>query len=156
MDMRITRGTTPTFNFILPFSSEMDNIILTFTQNGEKIRQYEKSEMTITPILTETENSDITDENSGDEFISNNIDVEYPDPEEDENEVYCNCSIMMSQEDTLSFIFYPAAEKNIAVSQFKILVNNEVFVSDPVNFRIMGDLDGNIIGPSGQEEQDGQ
>lgn len=156
MDMKIIRGTTPTFNFILPFTSEMDNVILTFTQNGEIIRQYKKGEMTITPILTETENSDITDENSDDEFISNDANVEYPDPEEDKNEVYCNCSIVMSQEDTLSFVFYPAEEKNIAVSQFKILINNEVFVSDPVNFRIYGDLDGNVIGPSGQEEQDGQ
>lgn len=155
MDMKIVRGTTPTFNFILPFTSEMDNVILTFTQNGEVIRQYKKGEMTITPILTETENSGITDKNEGDEFISNNSDSEYSESEADENEVYCNCSIVMSQEDTLSFVFYPAEEKNIAVSQFKILIDNEVFVSDPVNFRIYGDLDGNIIAPSGQEEQDG-
>lgn len=146
MDMKITRGTTPTFNFILPFSYDVDDIRLTFMQNGQIIKQYGKDDMTITPILTETENSDIVDENYGDEFISNDYDTEYPEPEEDENEVYCNCSIVMSQEDTLSFLFYPAAEKNIAISQFKILINNEVYVSDPVNFRIYGDLDGNIIG----------
>lgn len=146
MDMKITRGTTPTFNFILPFSYDMDDIRLTFMQNGQTIKQYGKGDMTITPILTETENSDIVDENYGDEFSSNDYDAEYPGPEEDENEVYCNCSITMSQEDTLSFNFYPAAEKNIAISQFKILIGNEVYVSDPVNFRIYGDLDGNIIG----------
>ena len=146
MDMKITRGTTPTFNFILPFSYDMDDIRLTFMQNGRVIKRYESVDMVITPILTETENSDIVDENYGDEFISNDYDAEYPKPEEDENEVYCNCSITMSQEDTLSFNFYPAAEKNIAISQFKILIDNEVYVSDPVNFRIYGDLDGNIIG----------
>ena len=54
----------------------------------------------------------------------------------------------MSQEDTLSFGFYPAAEKNIAISQFKILIDGEVYVSDPVNFRVYGDLDGEIIGES--------
>ena len=146
MDMKITRGTTPTFNFILPFSYDVDDIRLTFMQNGQIIKQYGKDDMTITPILTETENSDIVDENYGDEFISNDYDTEYPESGEDENEVYCNCSIIMSQEDTLSFLFYPAAEKNIAISQFKILIDNEVYVSDPVNFRIYGDLDGNIIG----------
>lgn len=146
MDMKITRGTTPTFNFILPFSYDVDDIRLTFTQNGQIIKQYRKDDMTITPILTETENSDIVDENYGDEFISNDYDAEYPEPGEDENEIYCNCSIVMSQEDTLSFLFYPAAEKNIAISQFKILIDDEVYVSDPVNFRIYGDLDGNIIG----------
>lgn len=146
MDMKITRGTTPTFNFILPFSYDVDDIRLTFMQNGQIIKQYGKDDMTITPILTETENSDIVDENYGDEFISNDYDTEYPESGEDENEVYCNCSIIMSQEDTLSFLFYPAAEKNIAISQFKILINDEVYVSDPVNFRIYGDLDGNIIG----------
>ena len=146
MDMKITRGTTPTFNFILPFSYDMDDIRLTFMQNGRVIKRYESVDMTITPVLTETENSDITDENYGDEFSSNDYDTEYPEPEEDENEAYCNCSITMSQEDTLSFGFYPAAEKNIAISQFKILIGNEVYVSDPVNFRIYGDLDGNIIG----------
>ena len=146
MDMKITRGTTPTFNFILPFSYDMDDIRLTFMQNGQIIKQYGKDDMTITPILTETENSDIVDESYGDEFISNDYDTEYPESGEDENEVYCNCSIIMSQEDTLSFLFYPAAEKNIAISQFKILIDDEVYVSDPVNFRIYGDLDGNIIG----------
>ena len=146
MDMKITRGTTPTFNFILPFSYDVDDIRLTFTQNGELIKQYSKSDMVITPILTETENSDIVDENHGDGFISNDYDAEYPEPEEDENEVYCNCSIVMSQEDTLSFHFHPAAEKNIAISQFKILIGDEVYVSDPVNFRIYGDLDGELIG----------
>ena len=146
MDMKITRGTTPTFNFILPFSYDMDEIKLTFMQNGQTIKQYNKDDMTITPVLTETENSDIVDENYGDEFSSNDYDAEYPKPGEDENEAYCNCSITMSQEDTLSFLFYPAAEKNIAISQFKILIDDEVYVSDPVNFRIYGDLDGNIIG----------
>lgn len=148
MDMKITRGTTPTFNFILPFSYDMDDIRLTFMQNGRVIKRYESVDMTITPVLTETENSDITDENYGDEFSSNDYDTEYPEPEEDENEAYCNCSITMSQEDTLSFGFYPAAEKNIAISQFKILIGNEVYVSDPVNFRVYGDLDGEIIGES--------
>lgn len=150
MDMKIVRGTTPTLNFILPFDltsqTSSSNVILTFTQNGEKVVQYEKEDMEITPIITETENSDITDENHGDSFISNDYDVDesdYPEPEEDE-ETYCNCAVVMSQEDTLAFHFYPAAEKNIAISQFKIVIGEEVFVSDPVNFRIYGDLDGEV------------
>ena len=151
MDMKITRGTTPTLNFILPFDYNMDDIRLTFRQNGEIIKQYEKDDMVITPILTETENSNITDENYGDGFSSNDYDAERLESKDDNNEVYCNCSIIMSQEDTLSFGFYPAAEKNIAISQFKILIGGEVYVSDPVNFRVYGDLDGNIIGEGNEE-----
>ena len=76
MDLKITRGTTPTLNFILPFSYDVDDIRLTFKQNGETIRQYGKDDLVITPILTETENSDITDENYGDEFSSNDYNAE--------------------------------------------------------------------------------
>ncbi len=139
MDMKIVRGTTPTFNFILPFSSEVDMVILTFMQNGEKINQFDRDRMVITPILTESENSDIIDNNKGDEFSSNDYDYS---SEEASDEVYCNCAITMTEEETLAFGFYPAAEKNIVYSQFKIVSGDEVFVSDPVNFRVYGDLDG--------------
>ena len=38
MSMKIIRGTTPTLEFVLPFEKEkIQNVVLTFMQNGEKI-----------------------------------------------------------------------------------------------------------------------
>ncbi len=46
MNMKIIRGTTPTFNFTLPFKSqEIANAVLTFSQNGEKIIQADMSRL---------------------------------------------------------------------------------------------------------------
>lgn len=143
MNMKLIRGTTPRLNFLLPFdSTAISQIYLTFMQNGERIVQYDMSQLDIEPVGTEMEDSSITDANHGDYLIVNDID--YNPGEDQEQEVYCNCAIDMSEEDTLKFTFYPAAEKNIAYSQFKICTDSEVFVSDPINFRIYGDLDGKV------------
>lgn len=147
MKMKITRGTTPILNFVLPFNyTEINSIYVTFTQNGEKIIQLDDSEFEVSPLLTETENSDITDVNYGDDFVSNNIDFEGFDVNEDEGEYYINCALHLTEEQTLGFTFWPAAEKNIAIVQFKVVVGEEVYISNPVNFRIYGDLDGEIRG----------
>lgn len=147
MKMKITRGTTPILNFVLPFNyTEVDNIYATFTQNGEKIIQLDNSEFEVSPLLTETENSDITDSNYGDSFPSNDINFEGFDVNEDEGKYYINCALRLTEEQTLGFTFWPAAEKNIAIVQFKVVVGEEVYVSDPVNFRIYGDLDGQVRG----------
>ena len=162
MNMKIVRGTTPTLNFILPFGKdEMSEVILTFSQNGEKIIQYSGDDLTIEQVEIETENSIIIDENHGDGFISNDYDYEYDEYESDseeepEKEIYCNCSVHMKQEETLSFKFYPAAEKNIVVSQFKIVASDdEVYVSDPLNFRVYGDTDGQVRPLIVEEESEG-
>ena len=54
----------------------------------------------------------------------------------------------MSQEDTLAFKFYPAAEKNLAVIQVRLLTKDgEAYASDPVTERIMGVLKNGVIPP---------
>ena len=143
MDMKITRGTTPTLNFILPFStSEINKIYFTFHQNGKLVFEKDNSELILVDINTSTENGFVIDENSDDEFSSNDAYQE----EQEEQESYCNCSIHLSQEDTLGFTFYAAAEKNIAYCQFRIVdKDEEAYASDPLNFRIYGVLrDGEI------------
>ena len=163
MKMKITRGTTPLLNFVLPFNYEaISGIYVTFTQNGEKIIQLTNSDFEVVPLLAETENSDITDSNHGDEFISNDIDFEGYEVGEGEEEFYIACILHLTQEQTLVFTFWPAAEKNIAVVQFKVLVNEdnfeEVYISNPTNFRIYGDLDGEVRGQAsvvpGEEENE--
>ena len=147
MRMKITRGTTPILNFVLPFNYEqIEGIYVTFSQNGERIIQLDNSEFDVFPLLTETENSDIIDTNLNDDFITNDINFDGLDINEDEEEFYINCALHLTQEQTLGFTFWPAAEKNIAIVQFKVLLNengsDEVYISDPVNFRVYGDLDG--------------
>ena len=154
MRMKITRGTTPTLNFVLPFNYDsVEDVYVTFSQNGEKILQLTSSEIEVVPLLAETENSEITDNNYGDEIVSNN--VNFSGTEADEQS-YIGCTIHLTQEQSLGFTFWPAAEKNIAIVQFKVLIHSEdsdpeVYISNPVNFRIYGDLDGEVRGISNEE-----
>lgn len=147
MDMKITRGTTPTLNFVLPFNThDIGDLYFTFMQNGEIIFEKKKNDCILEDIDTSTENGVITDENWGDSFPSNDADVNIDElenfeeeEEEEEEEYYCTCSIHLTQQDTLGFHFWPAAEKNIAYCQFRIVdLNEEAYASDPLNFRIYG------------------
>ena len=55
-------------------------------------------------------------------------------------------TVHLTQEDTLKFHFYPAAEKNIAVIQFRIITNDgEAYVSEPIYKRIFGILKDGVI-----------
>lgn len=150
--MKITRGTTPTYNFTLPFSTdEISDLYVTFMQNGEVLVEKALADVTLTSAEDETENSFITDENEGDSIASNNADVE--DEDSAESTSYCVCTASLTQEDTLAFTFYPAAEKNIVVVQIRILdVNGEAYASDPIQLRLYGILKDGVI-PS--EESDG-
>lgn len=125
----IIRGTTPYHNFILPILVEdIDAVYVTYLQNNEVI--LDKS-------------------NLKDEFEINNLidlenaNVEILTPEEQESS---QLTLHLSQEDTLKFHFYPAAKKNIAVIQIRILnKDGEAFASMPINERIFGVLHDGII-----------
>lgn len=125
----IIRGTTPYHNFILPILAEqIEAIYVTYLQNNEVI--LDKSNLT-------------------DDFDINNLldlenaNVEILTPEERESS---QLTIHLSQEDTLKFHFYPAAKKNIAVIQIRILTTDgEAFASMPINERIFGVLHDGII-----------
>lgn len=157
MRMKITRGTTPTLNFVLPFNYDsVEDVYVTFSQNGEKILQLTSSEIEVVPLLAETENSKITDNNYGDEIVSNNVDFNGTEVDE---QSYIGCTIHLTQEQSLGFTFWPAAEKNIAIVQFKVLIHSEdsdpeVYISNPVNFRIYGDLDGEVRGISNEDNSE--
>ena len=130
----IIRGTTPYHNFILPILVEdIKAIYVTYLQNDEVI---------LDKKILEGE------EESGDFIIANLKDLEnasIEDLSEKERES-CQLSLHLSQEDTLAFHFYPAARKNIAVIQIRILTtDDEAFASMPINERIFGVLHDGVI-----------
>lgn len=126
----IIRGTTPYHSFILPMSvADIQEIYITYLQNDS--------------VVLDKTGTDIT-------LVDNNDDLENASVEsldENEVEVSCTATVHLSQEDTLAFHFYPAAEKNIAVVQIRILdVDGEAYSSDPMRERIFGVIHDGVIG----------
>ncbi len=126
----IMRGTTPYHSFILPIKAEeIDKIYLTYLQNDKVILDKTNEDVTITDIVDLYENASM-EELTEEELNS------------------CQVVLHMSQEDTLAFKFYPAAEKNLAVIQIRLLTTDgEAYASDPVTERIMGVLKNGVIPP---------
>ena len=130
----IIRGTTPYHTFLLPLAAEdIQTVYVTYLQNEEVI--LEKTNL-----------------NSGDMEIVNiegmyeNASVEPLEDEEIVVEPTCQLTIHLSQEDTLKFHFYPAARKNTAVIQIRVLTTDgEAYASDPVRERIFGVLHEGVI-----------
>ena len=129
----IIRGTTPYHNFILPILVEdIKAIYVTYLQNDEVILDKQL----------------VDGEESSDFIIANLKDLENASMEElsEEERQSCQLTLHLSQEDTLAFHFYPAARKNIAVIQIRILTNDdEAFASMPINERIFGVLHDGVI-----------
>ena len=136
----IIRGTTPYHNFILPIlAEEISAIYVTYLQNNEVVLDKSSS----------TDNFEIT----------NLIDLENAQIEDlsEEEQQSSQLTLHLSQEDTLKFHFYPAAKKNIAVIQIRILTNGgEAFASMPINERIFGVLHDGVIPDEEEDEDDEQ
>ena len=117
----ITRGTTPYEFFVLP--DPIDKIAeayITYSQNGEIILDKKLSDAVVEPI---------------------------EETEETEAQPQTKLTLHLTQEDTLKFHFYPAAEKNIAWAQVRVLTNdNEAYATEPIQKRIYGILKDGVIG----------
>ena len=133
----IIRGTTPYHNFILPILAEdIKEVYVTYLQNKEVILDKGKEDVEINDLVDLYENASVEEL-----------------PEDESNS--CQLTVHLTQEDTLSFHFYPAAKKNIAVIQIRILTtNDEAFASMPINERIFGVLHDGVI-PDGVEDNEG-
>lgn len=131
----IIRGTTPYHSFILPIlAEEIKAVYVTYLQNDEVI--LDKSSLNPEDGITLTNLVDL--ENASVEIMS------------EEEQASCQLSIHLTQEDTLAFTFYPAARKNIAVIQIRILTtDDEAFASMPINERIFGVLHDGVISDEG-------
>ena len=131
----IIRGTTPYHKFILPLSvQDIEVIYVTYSQNDEVI-------LDKTNLADEFEISDIVEQ-------SEELSEETNEEGQEEIEVLpsSQLTLHLTQEDTLKFHFYPAARKNVAVIQIRILkTDGEVIVSMPINERIFGVLHDGII-----------
>lgn len=133
----IIRGTTPYHSFVLPLSSsQISNFYVTYTQNGEIVidKQMGADGVEIADVNLSTENANV--ENLQDEEI-----------EIDEQTTGSKITIHLTQEETLGFHFYPAAEKNLAIIQIRILdTDGEAYASTPVQERIFGVIKDGVIG----------
>lgn len=125
----ITRGTTPYHSFVLPLKTEdISEVYITYLQNREVILDKSISDVTMVDIDDEYENASMNE--PLEDFVPS-----------------CELTIHLTQEDTLKFHFYPAAEKNIAVIQIRVLTTEgEAYASEPIHERIFGILKDGVIG----------
>ena len=135
----IIRGTTPYHRFILPLSSEdIETVYITYAQNDKVI--LDKSN-----IANEFEIEDIIEQIEESSEETNELEEQ---EEQEETKVLSSSqlTVHLTQEDTLKFHFYPAARKNVAVIQIRILkTDGKAIVSMPINERIFGVLHDGVI-----------
>ena len=138
------RGTTPYHSFTLPLSMEdIVEVYITYWQNGAVVLEKDISDIELSPVERD-DNGFITDTNIGDELSGNN---QYMEEEEIKA---CQATVHLTQEDTLKFKFYPAAEKNITAIQIRVLDSDgEAYDSDVIHERIYGVLKEGVIGIEG-------
>lgn len=125
----IIRGTTPYHSFVLPLKTEdISEIYITYLQNNQIILDKTISDVEIVNIDDEYENASMNE--PMEDFVPS-----------------CELTVHLTQTDTLKFHFYPAAEKNIAVIQIRVLTTEgEAFASQPIHERIFGVLKDGVIG----------
>ena len=125
----ITRGTTPYHSFVLPLKTEdISQVYITYLQNNEVILDKSISDVEMADIEDEYENASMNE--PLEDFVPS-----------------CELTVHLTQEDTLKFHFYPAAEKNVAVVQIRVLTTEgEAYASEPIHERIFGVLKEGVIG----------
>lgn len=125
----IVRGTTPYHSFILPLLKEnIARVQVTYLQNDKIILDKTDEDITIDDIVDLYENASMGEELTEEERRS------------------CQLTIHLTQEDTLAFSFYPAAKKNVAVVQIRVLTTDgEAYASNPVTERIFGVLHDGVL-----------
>lgn len=119
----LTRGTTPYHNFTLPMKSEdISELYVTYLQNNAVVLEKSLLDDGVTLV-------NITDMYENGEVSGSQL------------------TVHLSQEDTLKFIFYPDAKRNIAVIQIRLVTGDgEAFASLPVKERVFGVLKDGVIG----------
>jgi len=141
----IIRGTTPYHSFDLPLTSDqIDTLYITYMQNDEVILDKQLGEEGI-EIVDSNINSEIEPETESE------TETDTPTDEETTPAPSSKVTIHLTQEDTLAFTFYPAARKNIAVRQVRVLsTDGEAYASDPIIERVFGVLKDGVIESTGE------
>lgn len=138
----IIRGTTPYHSFDLPLTSDqIDTLYITYTQNDEVILDKQLGEEGI-EIVDSNVNSEADLETEGEA----ETETDTPTEEETTPAPSSKVTVHLTQEETLAFTFYPAARKNIAVRQVRVLgIDGEAYASDPITERVFGVLKDGVI-----------
>lgn len=141
----IVRGTTPYHSFDLPLASDqIDTLYITYMQNDEVILDKQLGEEGI-EIVDSNINSETNSE------IENETETNASTDEETTSAPTSKVIVHLTQEDTLAFTFYPAARKNIAVRQVRVLgTDGEAYASKPITERIFGVLKDGVIEKTGE------
>ena len=132
----IIRYTTPYHNFVLPFRvEEIDDLDVTYTQNGKEIIQLGKDDVEIIDVS---------------EIIKNaSMGQDYIDEIKRKSEGLDYASVLkvhLTQEQTSEFTFYRAEEKNIALVQIRIRnINADSFNSRPIKIRVYGSISEGVL-----------
>lgn len=142
----IIRGTTPYHSFDLPLTSDqIDTLYITYMQNDEVILDKQLGEEGI-EIVDSNINSEIESETEGE--------TETETDEETTPAPSSKVTVHLTQEDTLAFTFYPAARKNIAVRQVRVLgTDGEAYASTPITERIFGVLKDGVIESASEQNR---
>ena len=132
----IIRYTTPYHNFVLPFRvEEIDDLDVTYTQNGKEITHLGKDDVEIIDVS---------------ELIKNaSMGQDYIDEIKRKSEGLDYASVLkvhLTQEQTSEFTFYRAEEKNIALVQIRIRnTNPDTFNSRPIKIRVYGSISEGVL-----------
>lgn len=132
----LTRYTTPYHHFVLPFlTNEIDKVTVTYVQNGNEITHKDKADVTIHDIQEILDNASMGEDILN--LLMSKIDVA------DES---CLLSLRLTQEETSSFTFHKAEEKNIVLVQIRVLnTKGDAFVSRPIRIRVYGSINEGVI-----------
>ena len=129
----IVRGTTPYHSFVLPITSDkIETLYITYLQNDEVVldKRLGDSGVEIEDANFKTENASVEPLEEGTADVTPSSKV----------------TVHLTQEETLAFKFFPAARKNIAVIQIRVLdTDGEAYASDPITERIFGVLKDGVI-----------
>ena len=123
----LLRGTTPYHSFTLPMKSDkIAKLYITYFQNGE--------------IILEKKSDNPEDGVDIKDFVDMYDNAEIETLALSEEEVNTSiATVHLTQEDTLKFHFYPAAKKNIALIQLRLLdTDDEAYASEPIRERVYG------------------
>lgn len=138
-DYMIRRYTTPYHHFVLPFlTNEIDEVILTYSQNDEIIFTKEKEDVVIHDIDELLDNASM-----GEDLYALLVSKAGGVEATAESSLL---SVHLTQEDTSSFTFYKAEEKNIALAQIRVKdTKGDAFVSRPIKIRVYGSTSEGVI-----------
>ena len=132
----IIRYTTPYHNFVLPFRvDEIDDLDITYTQNGKEITHLGKNDVEIIDVSELIKNASMGQEYIN-EIIKNSDELDYSSV----------LKVHLTQEQTSLFTFYRAEEKNIALVQIRVRnIKNDSFNSRPIKIRVYGSISEGVL-----------